>query len=150
MAYDIYGNDLRKGYCEVHPNVHEEYPCELCLLDKSDRNTQTLRYTQIHPSLENLMNEFIEFSIKTFKNATEYSSLEKLQDEFIELSHELMNGNKQNIAEEYVDCIMCLVDSAARTGITPGELTKIFEEKLAINKSRTWKENPDKTYSHVK
>ena len=30
MAYDIYGNDLRRGYCEVHPSVNEEYPCSLC------------------------------------------------------------------------------------------------------------------------
>lgn len=33
MAYDIYGNNLRRGYCEVHPNVHEEYPCSLCLAE---------------------------------------------------------------------------------------------------------------------
>lgn len=30
MAYDIYGNTLRRGHCEVHPHVHEEYPCSLC------------------------------------------------------------------------------------------------------------------------
>lgn len=30
MAYDIYGESLRKGHCEVHPHVHEEYPCSLC------------------------------------------------------------------------------------------------------------------------
>lgn len=30
MAYDIYGNSLRRGHCEVHPHVHEEYPCSLC------------------------------------------------------------------------------------------------------------------------
>lgn len=30
MAYDIYGNDLRPGYCEVHPHVGQEYPCFVC------------------------------------------------------------------------------------------------------------------------
>jgi hypothetical protein len=30
MSWDIYGNTLRKGYCEVHPHVQEEYPCSLC------------------------------------------------------------------------------------------------------------------------
>ena len=30
MAYDIYGNHLRRGYCEVHPDIHEEYPCSEC------------------------------------------------------------------------------------------------------------------------
>ena len=30
MSFDIYGNPLRRGYCEVHPQVAEEYPCQLC------------------------------------------------------------------------------------------------------------------------
>lgn len=30
MAFDIYGNNLRPGHCEVHPDVHEEYPCSMC------------------------------------------------------------------------------------------------------------------------
>jgi hypothetical protein len=31
MPFDIYGHVLRDGYCEVHPNVHETYPCAMCL-----------------------------------------------------------------------------------------------------------------------
>ena len=31
MAFDIYGNTLRGGHCEVHPHVHQEYPCDLCM-----------------------------------------------------------------------------------------------------------------------
>lgn len=31
MAYDIYGSSLRTGHCEVHPHVHESYPCSVCL-----------------------------------------------------------------------------------------------------------------------
>jgi len=31
MAFDIYGNHLRRGYCEVHPDVHEEHPCSVCM-----------------------------------------------------------------------------------------------------------------------
>jgi galactose-1-phosphate uridylyltransferase len=30
MSYDIYGNHLRPGYCEVHPNHRGIYPCDLC------------------------------------------------------------------------------------------------------------------------
>lgn len=30
MAYDIHGNILRRGHCEIHPHVAEEYPCSLC------------------------------------------------------------------------------------------------------------------------
>ena len=31
MAFDIYGERLRPGHCEVHPHAHEEYPCSICL-----------------------------------------------------------------------------------------------------------------------
>jgi len=34
MSFDIYGNTLRPGYCEVHPQVQEEYPCSLCITGK--------------------------------------------------------------------------------------------------------------------
>ena len=30
MSFDIYGNNLKRGHCEVHPQVAEEYPCSLC------------------------------------------------------------------------------------------------------------------------
>jgi hypothetical protein len=30
VSYDIYGNRLRSGYCEVHPNVPESFPCSQC------------------------------------------------------------------------------------------------------------------------
>lgn len=33
MAFDIYGGNLRHGHCEVHPHVHEHYPCTLCNLE---------------------------------------------------------------------------------------------------------------------
>lgn len=34
MSFDIYGQNLRRGYCEVHPDVHEEYPCSVCIAEK--------------------------------------------------------------------------------------------------------------------
>jgi len=33
MSWDIYGNSLRRGHCEVHPHVHEPYPCFVCVND---------------------------------------------------------------------------------------------------------------------
>lgn len=33
MSYDIYGNPLRRGHCEAHPHVHEEYPCSMCVAE---------------------------------------------------------------------------------------------------------------------
>lgn len=29
--WDIHGNPLTKGHCEVHPHIKEEYPCHVCL-----------------------------------------------------------------------------------------------------------------------
>lgn len=31
MSFDIYGNHLRPGYCEVHPDFQHPYPCPLCV-----------------------------------------------------------------------------------------------------------------------
>ncbi|HHQ4697433.1 TPA: hypothetical protein ACSP2Q_000075 [Aeromonas veronii] len=39
MSFDIYGNQLRRGYCEVHPHVHEEYPCSVCVAEKQRGNS---------------------------------------------------------------------------------------------------------------
>ena len=33
MSFDIYGNPLQRGHCEVHPHVHEEYPCSVCMAE---------------------------------------------------------------------------------------------------------------------
>lgn len=41
MAFDIYGNDLRRGHCEVHPTVHEEYPCRICVSESNRRRPMT-------------------------------------------------------------------------------------------------------------
>ena len=33
MSWDIHGEPLAAGHCEVHPWVHEPYPCGLCIAD---------------------------------------------------------------------------------------------------------------------
>jgi len=30
MAFDIFGNNLKPGYCEAHPWICEVYPCYKC------------------------------------------------------------------------------------------------------------------------
>lgn len=46
MSFDIYGQRLRPGHCEVHPHVHEEYPCSVCLAESANRRN---RNTGPHP-----------------------------------------------------------------------------------------------------
>lgn len=95
-----------------------------------------------------LMNEFVDFSLKTFKKATPLSSLKKLEEEMIEVAHEIQHGH-ENLADEYTDCMMCILDSAARIGIQPKDLMSAFATKLEANKNRKWVKNADNTYSHV-
>lgn len=54
MSWDIYGNPLRRGYCEVHPNVHEEYPCSICMAERN--HPQINRHA--HEEFERLQYEF--------------------------------------------------------------------------------------------
>ena len=37
MSFDIYGQYLRAGHCEVHPDMHEQYPCSLCMMENQKR-----------------------------------------------------------------------------------------------------------------
>lgn len=52
MSYDIYGNPLRRGHCEVHPHVHETYPCSVCIETKrqhdADEREAAEHYGRLH------------------------------------------------------------------------------------------------------
>lgn len=53
MSWDIYGNPLRRGYCEVHPDVHQEYPCSICMAEKQQQ-------FQPHDEFEQLKHDFAQ------------------------------------------------------------------------------------------
>ena len=36
MSWDIFGNYLKPGYCEVHPDVAEPYPCYYCYQERDE------------------------------------------------------------------------------------------------------------------
>ncbi len=95
-----------------------------------------------------LEQERMEWSLKTFPEADAISSLRKLESEIKEIEVDIVEGHRNPM--EYADALMCLFDSAGRHGIGPGEIFDCFEKKLAINKARVWKKNPDNSYSHVK
>jgi hypothetical protein len=95
-----------------------------------------------------LEEERMEWSFKTFPEATAISSLRKLEEEIKEIENNIIEGKKDT--EEYADALMCLFDSAGRFGISPEEIFQAFQNKLETNKKRVWKKNPDNTYSHVK
>lgn len=101
-------------------------------------------------SIIELEKERLEWSLKTFPEATPIASLRKLESEIDETEADIILGRRDPM--EYADMLMCLFDSAGRqkTPIFPEEIFKCFEKKIAINKTRVWKKNPDNSYSHVK
>lgn len=107
-------------------------------------------------SIIELEAERLAWSLKNFPDATPRSSMLKLKSEVREVLKELdyleeyPDQDPVNLPIEYADCLMCLFDSAGRAGISVLEIFEAFEEKLEVNKNRTWIKNPDNTYSHIK
>jgi hypothetical protein len=48
MSWDIHGNPLRIGYCEVHPNVHESWPCSFCQQEAAEAEMYRLAEAEHH------------------------------------------------------------------------------------------------------
>lgn len=102
-------------------------------------------------TFEELEADRFKWSLKQFPDTTIAAGLVKAMDEIQEVFKAFReNQSKEDIAEEYVDAIMCMLDSAARAGIYMGDIRDAYEKKLAKNKLRTWVKNTDNTYSHVK
>ena len=99
-------------------------------------------------SLIELEKERLAWSLETFTEATPIASLRKLESEIKEIEANIVKGHRD--PEEYADGIMCLFDAAGREGISVEEIIEAFEAKLAKNKARKWKKNPDNSYSHIK
>ena len=90
-----------------------------------------------------------EWSQRIFDEATAESSLTKAKIEIKEIEADLESGNPK--ADEYADAIMCIFDSAERAGLTATEVMDAYCEKIRVNIfERTWRKNPDNTYSHIK
>jgi hypothetical protein len=60
MSYDIYGEVLSRGHCEVHPWVHEEYPCSLCFADNEKYRKQNQQEKKYYEQMEREYAESIE------------------------------------------------------------------------------------------
>jgi len=95
-----------------------------------------------------LESERLEWSMRTFDEATPISSLRKLESEVKEIEEDIIAGIKR--PEEFADALMCLFDAAGRHGISVECIFTAFEAKLVVNKARKWTKNPDNSYSHVK
>jgi len=102
--------------------------------------------------IEKLIEEYNEWAKSKFPYSTAKSSLKGLIRECEEVQEELciIDGNIESLSIEYVDCLMYLLDSMRRAGVSQDLFWRSFEKKLNINKNRDWNQNEDKTYSHIK
>ena len=80
MPYDIYGNNLRNGFCEVHPYVEQEYPCQICC-QEIEREKQRQQENREHSQLQN----------EQYSLHIALQQLEKLEAEKAELLEALEN-----------------------------------------------------------
>lgn len=44
--WDVYGNPLALGHCEVHPSIPEPYPCGECPADDERREVEARMYAK--------------------------------------------------------------------------------------------------------
>lgn len=100
--------------------------------------------------------EWQDWSVKTYVNATALVSMKKLRHELKELIEEIESDTPSPLQDEgiplmeFADCFMCLLHGAAKQGHSPDALLRAINNKMRINQKREWKENDDHTYSHIK
>ena len=104
MSFDIYGNNLTRGHCEVHPHVGEEYPCSVCQMDSQHRHVaQASQHEDWRLQDEN---EKLEARVK---------ELEQAQNQLLSLIYNTAVGN---VAMGYpVDIESLASDAYEITGI---------------------------------
>lgn len=52
MSYDIFGNPLKEGYCEVHPQIPQYYPCYICCQEIERENQKQQQHQDDQPQPE--------------------------------------------------------------------------------------------------
>lgn len=72
MSYDIYGENLRRGYCEVHPHISEEYPCSLCCLENELYHKRKEEYSM---TIDKLRIEYENEMIKQHEQELAYKEI---------------------------------------------------------------------------
>ena len=98
--------------------------------------------------IHELERERFAWALKTFPNATTIGSVDKLIDEAKEIREDLVNGTPR--VDEFADVLFMLFDAGGRVGFTPSDIFEAAAQKFEVNKSRTWSDNENGSYSHIK
>lgn len=102
-------------------------------------------------SFEQLIEEHGIWADATFPKGTAKGALLHAHREVDEIIKDIDEGNDElSIATEYADAMFCIMDSARRRGLTVNQIVLAGVAKLNKNKARTWNDNGDGSYSHVK
>lgn len=103
-------------------------------------------------NLNEIAEKHAAFVKERFPLATPNGSLNHLEREIKEVRAELeIGGLPQYLAEEYADCLLCLLSSMALAGVQLTDVCEAADAKIVVNRGREWKLNPDGcSYSHIK
>lgn len=98
------------------------------------------------------IDDWIKFTKTIFPKSSSISSIKHMKTEIKELENELDSDieDSNKIADEYADCIICLITSAGKHGFDGEEIIASIKRKINANERRKWKDNGDGTYSHIK
>lgn len=81
---------------------------------------------------QDLQNEIVAFTNKTFGQSTVDAKLRHLADEV----EETRATPEDRL--EWADCVILLLDAAHRAGLTLDDLHQAVKQKMEINASRKW------------
>lgn len=99
---------------------------------------------------EEQFNEVVKWQKKTFGKTTSLSKIAHLLEEIKELIDALKTNDPETHLE-FADCFLLLFGCAAADGMTYADICVAVDEKMVINKKRTWGK-PDKhgVVNHIK
>ncbi len=83
-----------------------------------------------------------DWAAVTFPEQTAVGKLCHLREEIDELIEAIADGERGNIAAEYADCQILLLDVARTLGMGPADVDAAITGKMEVNVKRKWSE-PD-------
>lgn len=107
MSFDIYGNNLKRGNCEVHPHVAEEYPCSVCVME--NQHTGVAQQSQNETAQLQCENTYLNDKVKEVEGKYQKSCkswrdlVQVKEDRIAELQKDL-----QSARFFQVDVVRCL------------------------------------------
>lgn len=80
----------------------------------------------------------VQWSKATFPDEQVWGLLAHLKKEIDEIAGTIGNGSVPELAEEFADAYLLLIDAAGRCEIAASEIMTAAREKLEVNKRRKW------------